>query len=191
MSSTPAPPWLLPLQTALDAEFGARPRIAALASVDEAGGPQVRHVVIRRVEQVGRIWIASDARSEKNHQLRQTPRAALSLWLPTLREQYRLSGPVQVIGPADNDTRRLALWTNMSDAAQGLFAWPPPGTPRDPADDEGGYPAAFPVGATPPDAFELLLIDPDIVEHLDLNPHPHARHRWEADDGWNRRLLNP
>jgi pyridoxamine 5'-phosphate oxidase len=181
-------PWLPSLHAALDAEFGGKPRIAALATADPEGNPHIRHVVVRRVEPDGSLWVASDARSGKNDHLRARPQAEFAFWLPAIREQYRLAGPIDILGPCAHDTRRIDLWILMSDAARGLFSWPPPGTPRD---EDSLYVETLSPHSAPPDNFELLVLHPTRVEHLDLNPHPHRRRCWQRHDDWAEHLLNP
>jgi PPOX class probable FMN-dependent enzyme len=181
--------WIPELRLALADEYGDRPAVAVLATVDRDGVPHGRAVACRRVEDDGSLWFATDARSAKNCHVRHTARAEVVLWLPRRREQFRVSGVVDVLTAADEDPRRLALWRSMSDASRAMFSWPPPGRPRDP--DPLAFPQAVPADAEPPEEFELLVLDPERVEHLDLNPHPHRRRRWHAEGEWEEEELNP
>lgn len=190
--TTLPPPWLPELRSALDAEFADRPRVAALATVDEDGRPRVRSVVCRRVEAHGDLWLCSDARSAKNAQLKHNPAAELAFWLPSRREQYRVSGSVAVLSARSPDPRRAALWAGLADPARALFAWPEPGQPLD--SDPNAFTAALPADAPLPASFEVLILTPEVVEHLDLNPHPHHRRRWrwQPASGWGHaEPLNP
>jgi len=110
-------------------------------------------------------------------------------WLPTLKEQYRVAGVVSVLTSTDDDPRRLTLWRALSDATRAMFFWPPPGRPREA--DPSAFPEAVGPEVEPPEDFELLLIDPERVEHLDLKPSPHRRRRWHAEGEWEEEELNP
>ena len=177
--------WLPEFEAALADEYDHKPRIAALATLD-GGSPRVRNVVCRRVDADGTVWVASDARSGKNAQLRGCPEAEVAFWLPRRRDQWRLAGTASIL-PAE---RALDLWRSMSESARALFDWPPPGAPRDPDPDADAFPTT-PRPGPPPANFEAIGLSPLVVEHLDLNPHPHRRRRWEAADGWVERTLNP
>lgn len=183
------PPWLDRFQRALEAECGDRPRVAALATVDAQGHPQARMVVIRRIEPDGSCWIATDARSAKVEQLRHTPRAELVVWLAGRREQFRVAGPVSIVTQADADPRRLQLWQDLSDPARGLFFSPAPGTPR--LVDPAAFTEAAPAGRRAPESFQLLILHPERVEHLQLMPFPHQRVRWSRAPDWRAEPLNP
>lgn len=181
--------WLAELRSALDAEFGDAPRIAVLATVDRDGRPHGRTVVCRRIEDDGKLWVATDARSSKNGQVRHTPLAELVFWLPSRREQFRLSSLVDVLCSTDDDPRRLALWRELPDSTRAMFFWPPPGRPRDPA--PLAFPLSIPPDIEPPEDFEVLILDPERVEHLDLGSSPHRRRRWHGDGDWEEEDLNP
>ena len=179
------PSWIDEFEAALGGEFGHGPRVGALATVDEGPSARVRFVVCRRVDPDGTLWVASDARSAKNAQLRRQAEAEVAFWLPGRREQYRLAGAVTILGAAE----ALDLWLGLSDSARALFAWPEPGTPRDP--DPSSFPAKLDAAGPPSASFEALGLRPTRVGHLDLKPHPHRRRRWESADAWVERTLNP
>ncbi len=181
--------WIGRLRKALDAEYGDRPRVGVIATVDRHGAPHARSVVCRRIEDDGSLWIASDARSGKNMHVRHESRAELAFWLPGLRQQYRVAGVVSVLCATDDDPRRPELWRELSDSARALFAWPPTGRPREEPPD--AFPRAVPAEVEPPDEFEVLVIDPERVDHLDLNGHPHRRRRWYGDGEWVEEEINP
>ena len=179
--------WLDLFRRALADHYGDRPVIAALATADADGRPRVRHVVCRRVDDDGGLWIAVDARSAKVDQLAAHPHAELAFWLAGDRDQFRARGAAAVLTGPEPD--RAALWRSLSDTARALFAWPPPGTPREP--DPARFPAALPPGDAPPPSFAALVIRPDEFEHLALRDHPHLRRIWRAVDGWIGRDVNP
>lgn len=194
--------WVEELRAGFTAEFGTGPKVITLATV-VAGFPRVRTIVCRQVTDDGVLVVASDARSEKNAQLRQTPTAEACVWLATLRRQFRLRGRASVIsatGPAEWHTSagaqrvvalREVLWAELSEAARAMFFWPNPGERRDP--DASHFPPSVRTGL-PPDTFELVTLFPDYVETLDLRTHPHRRRGWSYDlvsGGMNSEELNP
>lgn len=180
-------PWLEPFRAAEAHDVG-RPLIVALATVDEAGDPQVRSVVCRRVDDDGALWIASDARSAKHWQLTRHPRAAAVAWFATTREQFRFTGLIEVLGPSSNSPARADLWRALSPETRGTFLWPDPGEPRTAPDDAFAR-ASDAVG--PPNSFEILLLRPTAVDRLVLTSHPHHRWLWTLAREWNVQELNP
>ena len=91
--------WLAILKESVAGEWDNPPPIAALATVDSIGHPHVRHVVCRRINDDGNIWITSDARTAKNQHVRDNPNAELALWLPQKREQFRIAGTISMKCP--------------------------------------------------------------------------------------------
>jgi pyridoxamine 5'-phosphate oxidase len=180
--------WIEVLRAALDDEFGdAQPRVCTLATVDDDGEPVARMVVCRRIDEVGRLYFVSDARSEKNAHLRRLPVAAVVFWLPRRREQIRLRGAfVEILDSLDNPPVRQRMWRELSPASRALFAWPQPGADR--VADESAFPRELGDDAAVPPTFEVIILNPNEVDILDLKPHPHERTRWE---GVTKRRLNP
>jgi pyridoxamine 5'-phosphate oxidase len=179
-------PWLQLVRAAAASEPG-RPTIIALATVDAAGDPQVRSVVCRRIDDEGQLWITSDARSAKHDQLARDPRAAAVAWFPATREQFRFNGTIEIIGSRSNEPARAELWRELPPATRATFYWPAPGQPRAPLDQFVETADA----AESPASFEILVLQPDRVEHLLLAAHPHRRQRRDRDGGWRRDELNP
>ena len=178
--------WVEEFRSALDSEFGPRPRVGTLATVDREGRPRARTVVCRKVEDDGSLWVASDARSGKNAEVEHNPAAEMAFWLPSLREQFRVAGSIWIM---KDDERRTALWSALSDSARALFFWDMPGAPI--VEERGDNPERIPAVAAVPSNFQVLVIRPDLVDHLDLKTHPHRRRRWETGDGWRDRAINP
>lgn len=182
--------WIGELQSALEREFGDRPTVATLATVDRGGAPRARTVVCRRVLDDGSVLIVSDSRSEKNEQLKANQQAEVVFWLPGLREQFRILGSARIGGIAAPDPLRLEVWRAMSDPARALFFWPSPGVRR--VDSPEAFPKATPATVEPPSSFELIIIRPRRVEHLQLTVHPHRRRRWMLAGKWSTAAeLNP
>lgn len=180
-------PWLEPFRAAEAHDVG-RPLIVSLATVDEAGDPQVRSVVCRRVDDNGVLWIASDARSAKHRQLAMHPRAAAVAWFAATREQFRFTGPVEILGPTSNSPARADLWRALSPETRGTFLWPDPGEPRTASDDAFARSNGT---VDPPDSFEILMLRPTAVDRLALTAHPHQRRLWTLARDWIVQELNP
>ncbi|KNE55691.1 hypothetical protein AMAG_01577 [Allomyces macrogynus ATCC 38327] len=139
-----------------------------------------------------RLVFVTDARSNKvAHVLDRGARGgtapAEACWyMPTTREQFRVSGAMAVIlasprGAAQRaQTLRAELWRSLSPAARAAYLAPNPGSYFPP---EGPAPAATPATASleaVSDHFAVLVLDPDEVGYLDLRqPHPHARTVWK------------
>jgi pyridoxamine 5'-phosphate oxidase len=182
--------WLIELSAAMGAVQRSTPLIATLATVDFLGRPRARSVVCRRIdENDGSVWIASDARSEKNEHARESTLAELVIWLPQPREQFRLFGDVSVLDVRDESGRRRQLWQDLTDATRAMFFWPTPGMPLEQKAE--AFAKEMPVGEGPPEAFEVLLLRPTQVERLQLQPHSHKRTRWRAEKDWEAEALNP
>jgi len=189
--------WIESVRQALDREFGDKPRVVVLATVElnvsgsgnAMGEPRARCVICRRIDELGNLAFVSDARSEKNAQVRQTPVAEAVFWLPSQRLQYRVRGTVSIDGETSASPDRTNAWTDLSDPSRALFCWPPPGADRAAADS--AFAKAISAQTPIPANFELLTLIPTDVELLDLTEHPHRRLRWSAADAWQPRLLNP
>jgi PPOX class probable FMN-dependent enzyme len=181
--------WREDLVAFIHAELGAKPAIATLATVDGANA-DARSVVVRQVLGDGTLQIVSDARSQKNHQLKQNPSAAAVFWFSGMRKQYRIAGTVKILGEKDDSNpSRLAAWHDLSDSARALFFWPPPGETRRVSDE---FPQFIPLETAMPASFEVLMLAPHSAEILDLNRHPHMRVRWKLlDKVWRVEALNP
>jgi pyridoxamine 5'-phosphate oxidase len=179
-------PWLQSFRAAVASEPG-RPAIIALATVDAAGDPQVRSVVCRRIDDEGRLWITSDARSAKHDQLARHPRAAAVAWFPTTREQFRLNGAVEIMDNRSIDPARADLWRDLPPATRATFYWPAPGQARAPLDRFVETADAI----EPPASFEILVLLPTRVEYLLLSSQPHQRRRWDRKANWITEELNP
>jgi len=181
-------PWLGIFQEALAAEYADRPRIVTLATVDAENHPRARTVILRQIDNDGSLWITSSGKAEKNAQVRNAPMAEVVAYLPTRRDQFRLAGAAKVIGLGDDDTVREQFWQTLSDAARATFYWPTIGEPVQPG---ANPPAAIPATAPMPDHFEVIVIQPEVVEHLTTASIPHRRTRWRQANEWKYERINP
>lgn len=175
--------WVEELRSALADEFGDEPQVCTLATVDKNGAPRARSVICRKVSPEGSLCIVSDARSEKNEQLKAVPQAEVVFWLPVRREQFRLLGSVRIASGNLNDPARLEAWQGLSDEARALFFWPAPGSRR--TETPSAFAEKVEASTSPPPQFELIVLRPRRVEHLQLSAHPHRRRRWMLAGKWS------
>jgi pyridoxamine 5'-phosphate oxidase len=83
-------------------EAGVDTAPAALGTADASGQPSVRVVLIRQVDTRGFVFFTNYG-SRKARELTANPRAALCQHWPSLEEQIRVEGPVEMVDPADSD----------------------------------------------------------------------------------------
>jgi hypothetical protein len=173
--------WLDELRHAADERQG--PLIAQLATVDAAGRPRVRSIVVRHIADNGTLAACSDRRSRKNGELRHNACTEWHFWFEPQRLQFRLLGRCDVL---NNGPLAARVWAGLSPTAKTLFVWPPSGAAR--ADD-----AAFvdTYDGPPPATFEVLRLRPVEVERLDLINPPHRRRIWRATNAWRGNDINP
>lgn len=181
--------WQTMLSQSLQAEYGPRPNVGTLATVDEAGMPRARAVVCRRLAEDGAAYITSDARSGKSQDTRKNPRAELVFWLPSRREQFRLWGQVDRLGPGSSDPELADAWTQLPAVTRATFFWPQPGAPRGP---ESAFPKSAPADLPPPQTFEVLVLRPTLVRYVALQFQPHRARKWTRQaDNWEAQDINP
>jgi pyridoxamine 5'-phosphate oxidase len=166
------------------------PLIATLATVESTKGgptPDARSVVIRGIGDDGVLMFTSDSRSKKDQQLAANSVVAVVIWLPDSRTQFRIGGPARLA--AADSPERAGAWRNLSDSARATFFWPHAGLPRG-ADDAFAKAVAADVAA--PESFRVWRVTPEVVEDLDLRPHPHLRRQWtRAGTAWIPTVVNP
>lgn len=79
-----------------------QPAAMVLATVDDAGRPSVRTMVIRRFDERGFVFFTS-RRSRKAQQLAENPHAALCFFCQPLKEQVTIEGTVEQVDKAEAD----------------------------------------------------------------------------------------
>ena len=89
------------LEEARDAGLGGEP-VGTLGTVDEAGAPDARIVVVRAFDARG-LAFHSDARSPKGRHVAHDPRASLVLHWPELTRQVRIRGEMRIAPGAESD----------------------------------------------------------------------------------------
>ena len=75
---------------------------AALATADAHGRPSLRVILVRGVDQRGFAFYTNYG-SRKARELTENPRAALCQHWPTLEEQIRVEGRVELVDPQESD----------------------------------------------------------------------------------------
>lgn len=105
---------------------GDAPR-AVLATLGQGGGPEARMVVLRRAHRAaGKIDVHTDRDTPKVAELTAEPRAALHLWMESLRLQIRLRGAVTIRHGAEV----ASTWDALPQQSRTNYGVEPaPGTP--------------------------------------------------------------
>jgi len=109
LSEDPLPSDPFPIaQRWLDEAFAARvhknPHAIALATIDEAGRPEVRMVLCKALEpETGSLVFYTNKRSPKGDALRAHPHAAAVFHFDPQDRQVRISGPVTEVSDAESD----------------------------------------------------------------------------------------
>ncbi|MDV3001424.1 MAG: hypothetical protein N5P05_003030 [Chroococcopsis gigantea SAG 12.99] len=200
MSSNPTPdsiaPWRPAIAKAL--HLGRRSpqsRYFQLATTGVDGRPSNRTVVFRGyLEPSNTIQIITDTRSEKIRDLQTHPWGEICWYFAETREQFRLSGRIEVVTGESAELSlqkaRYVMWKNISGPARAQFAWPFPGKPR--KEDKELFSASELDAERPLDNFALLLFVSDRVDHLQLRGEPQNRRRYWLEAGvWHEEEVNP
>ena len=188
-------PWRSPLARALHRNRSLpEARYFQLATVQQDGRPANRTVVFRGfLDATNSLQIITDTRSDKVTQLRHNPWGEGCWYFAKTREQFRLTGQLQLIEATETDetlaTIRRQLWERLSDKARSQFAWEHPGQPRQP-DTE--FVREISAAMEPLPHFCALLLHPVHVDHLELRGNPQNRTRYDKnEDGWVSTSINP
>ncbi len=162
------------------------------------GRPANRTLVFRGfINEITNLTFAIDLRSEKASEITHSPWVEACWYFPVTHEQFRLSGHATIVGHGDatreNDTLQTArreTWQALPGPTRMTFTWPPPGERRDPGIP---FPHEHPDRETPPAHFGLLVLDPRVVDFLEINGQPQNRWRFERDDHgeWSGVEVNP
>ena len=199
LSDLPAP-WRTTLIRALHRNRS-RPysRYAQLATIRPDGFPANRTVVFRGfLEMTDALMFVTDSRSEKINQIQQHSQAELCWYFHQTREQFRITGRLQVTVEQDHpeyQQARRQIWERLSDPARMQFTWPPPHTPRDQSEMAFNQPP--PDARQPPATFALLILIPLRVDHLELRGDPQNRtiYSLQTDSKsvpiWCQQAVNP
>ncbi len=101
-------------------------RLVTLCSVDAAGRPQARTVVLRRVEQAARqLEFHTDIRSPKWLEIATNAQVTVLGYCPQSRLQLRLHGTAALYGPGSPAAD--CAWSQLPAHTQSTYAGGPPG----------------------------------------------------------------
>ena len=96
------------------------PDAACLATVDTAGLPNARVVLIRKIDARGFCFF-TNLESQKGQELLSTPKAALNFHWKTLKRQVRVRGMIDLCTPDESDAyyasrplgNRIGAWASL------------------------------------------------------------------------------
>jgi pyridoxamine 5'-phosphate oxidase len=169
------------------------PNAMSLATVDRAGMPNVRTVLLKSFDAAGFVFF-TNFESVKGEELLANPRAALCFLWKTLGRQVRLRGPVAVVEPAEADAyfasrprgSRIGAWASrQSRPLESRFAL---------EKAVASYTAKYPLGEIPrPDYWSGFRLAPVEIEFWRAGAFRlHDRVRLtRTDTGWARTRLYP
>lgn len=170
-------------------------RLVQLATVRPDGRPAIRTVVFRGfLDDPRKLAFATDSRSAKRAEIEANPRGEICWYFPETREQFRVAGPLALIGPGSTDAAlrqaRADVWADLGDEARAGFTWP---APREPRDAAAKFPVVPPAPSSPVENFLLMILTATEVDHLELQGDPQRRWIYEADPRgrWSGREVNP
>lgn len=163
----------------------------ALATVDGHGDLTNRFVLAKAFDLDG-VTFATNTSSLKGRQLTETGRAAVVLYWREIRQQVRLTGPVEVSSPAYSDE----IWADRPVLSQAAAT---ASVQSAPLEDDAAYRAeaarlAAPGEALPrPDDWNCYRLRPDTLEFWHGGAdRMHRRLRYDRTPfGWTHRRLYP
>lgn len=167
---------------------------AALATVDAAGMPNARMVLVKEIADGGAVFY-TNLGSAKGQELEANPQAALVLHWKSLDRQLRLRGPVEPVSDGEADTyyasraywSRIGAWASRQsqtlESRAGLLARA--------AEIAAKHPDSPP---RPPfwSGFRLLPLTVEFWRSGAFRLH--EREQWSRDgvaSGWRQRMLQP
>jgi pyridoxamine 5'-phosphate oxidase len=192
------PPWRTPIARALHRNRSLpNARYLQLATVDRDLRPRNRSLVFRGwLEPESQLKLVTDVRSSKAINLRAdaSPWAEACWYFPKTREQFRLSGTLELVTAAASNTSHLTArqeaWQQMSDSGRIQFEWETPGADR--SEDPAAFNPPQPDQDQPSPNFCLLLLDIISVTHLELRGEPQSCYLYELlNQEWQMRSINP
>jgi pyridoxamine 5'-phosphate oxidase len=208
------PPWRSSIARALHRNRSLpNARYLQLATVDQDLRPRNRSLVFRGwLEPESQLKLVTDVRSTKAINLLAdgSPWAEACWYFPKTREQFRLSGSLELVTAAASNTSHLTArqeaWQQMSDAGRIQFEWETPGADRsddpqafNPPQPAESFRSGSPTMETtqadqyqPSPNFCLLLLNIISVTHLELRGEPQSCYVYELlNQEWQMRSVNP
>jgi hypothetical protein len=182
--------WARSLDTLLDqtwkrlargvADRRAPARHPTLATVDHAGLPQARTVVLRSADpDTGQLRIYTDRHADKVDDVQAHPFAAVHVWDNVAHLQMRLGAEVEIL----TGETLAPVWTQLTDHARSCYGFHPA---------SGGAIADGLAYEKWPDlnAFAVLELT---IKHMDILHlgYQHRRARYHRGDGWAGQWVVP
>lgn len=160
-------------------------RHPTLATVDAAGRPQARTVVLRDADpEAGTLTLYTDRHSAKVTELRANPMATLHVWDAAVHLQIRIDAEVTIDTQATPGAEIASLWARLPERSR--YAYSSTATPGQP------IPEALAYTKTPDSAaFARLRLAVRAIDALQLGRDHHRRARFERCDGWTGKWLVP
>jgi PPOX class probable FMN-dependent enzyme len=189
-------PWRTYLQKALHKNrSNLFSRYFALATVTKTGYPANRMVVFRGfLDNSNKLKIITDIRSEKIEDLSHNFYGEICWYFAKTREQFRIKGKIEII-TTNYDHQKLLkerqkTWQKLSLAGKEQFYWQ---NPKELFMENSDISTVNIDEEKPPENFCLLLLNPEILDHLELKGNPQNRHLYEIDneEKWHVKKVNP
>ncbi|KAG8363241.1 hypothetical protein BUALT_Bualt19G0001700 [Buddleja alternifolia] len=199
MGSSSAAPWKQLLLNSIQANSHLKHySYFQLATVAPNNTPSNRTVVFRGFQdESDRILINTDARSRKIDDLKHLPFSEICWYFTETWEQFRISGPVDVIDGTNPDPFKLQQreksWFACSLRSRLQYMAP---TPRLPSLSEQPSPIpSLDPSIGPVAAFCVLVLDPQQVDYLNLKSNERLIFTSELNDDreklWTPEKVNP
>ncbi|PVH33342.1 hypothetical protein PAHAL_9G632300 [Panicum hallii] len=158
---------------------------------------QARESHRRLQEHSDKIQINTDARSNKIGEIRNCPFGEICWYFADSWEQFRISGSIDAIDGSSADPAKLQnrekAWFASSVRSRLQYLGPQPGVPI--IDDEQVKDVHLDPSAVPVEAFCLLVLDPEMVDYLNLKSNQRLIFtRSHKDDGsvdWMAEKVSP
>tara|TARA_Y100000589_G_scaffold326773_1_gene367201 strand:+ start:4971 stop:5591 length:621 start_codon:yes stop_codon:yes gene_type:complete len=159
-----------------------------LATMNGAGDPDLRTVVLRRVDRGSRlICCHTDTRSPKVEAIRESGRVAWLFYDPESRVQIRAHGQCRIHSGAD-DAMTCETWSTVQPHSRVCY-YAPFAPSRELDQWKSNQPtnareiASSPISSekSPPDSFSILATVLDSIEWLELHHDGHRRIRFRVD----------
>jgi pyridoxamine 5'-phosphate oxidase len=204
-------PWRSPLARSLY-QHRSQPqsRYLQLATIDSTGRPTNRTLVFRGFVdhlpgQSNLLKFVSDRRTAKIQHLHTQPWAEACWYFPNTREQFRIAGKIDLVDGDRIDSAhqklRHSTWHDLSDNARTQFNWLDPGMPlENSSGDSDVSETVVPEKITDPlkpvANFCILLLDPELVDRLELRNDPQTRQQYKKNPAkdayaWLSQAVNP